>query len=266
MVVTFFPILKYGIILQNGVIGMEYNLVDVLIVLVITLSALKGYRNGLVGSVVNFFGSILALIFSIKFYKSVVQALEAKFEIVTLFAGFLEDKVSLPMEVGTLPVGANGIFLLKASIEQMALPSIVKEQMVIKIQDLMQVASQLGISTTGGLLTYLIALTLINGLVFILLWFLGQQMISLIAKFFSSAFDHTFIGLINHVAGFLIGAALSILGLMITIGLANLLLEITQGIQFAPILAIADKINQSRLVPYLQLGYDMILAKIITFI
>ena len=53
------------------------------------------------------------------------------------------------MEVGTLPVGANGIFLLKASIEQMALPSIVKEQMVIKIQDLMQVASQLGISTTG---------------------------------------------------------------------------------------------------------------------
>lgn len=247
-------------------VRVQYNFVDILIVLIIALSALKGYRNGLLGSVVNFFGSIMALIFSIKFYKTVVQALEDNFNLVSYFSAFLGDKIPLPIEVGTLPVGANGISLLKASIEQMSLPSIIKEQMIMKIQELVQFAHQLGITTTGELLTYLIALTIINGIALILLWYLTQRVILIITRLFSSTLDHTLIGTVNHFAGFFIGATLSILGLMITLGLANLLLEITQGIESVTILNIADRINQSKLVPYLQLGYDMILAKIITFI
>lgn len=245
---------------------MEYKLIDILIILLVVFGALQGYRVGFFGSIAKFFGSLFAFLFSFKFYKLVVQALEANFKLVSSLSEFLGEKINLPLEVGSLPINADSIYFLRISISQIPLPASIKDLMIYKVQELMRLAGQLGLATTGELLTYLIALTVINILIIILLWLLTRKAILVICEILTKSMGQGIFGPLNHFSGFLIGGLVSGLGLMITFGLLNMLLETIYSFNFPIITFLADYLRGSHIVAYLLQGYDLLLTKIMSFI
>jgi len=245
---------------------MNFNFIDFAIIILLALGALNGFRNGFIGSLVGFVGSIAALLLSIKFYRPFAVLLNEKFGILSVVHGFLSKNLPLPLEVSSAPISQSGIDVLAMNISKMALPEFIKIQVIEQAQSLSLTAGQLGLTTVGEMLTFIVATTLLNGLALLLLWFIVDKILSLVAKILSRSLDNTFLGGINRFAGLLVGAALNALGLMVVIGILTLFLEVTSQAQTSILVAIAKTVNQSVLVPYFKQGYEVILSKVISFI
>jgi len=245
---------------------MGFNFIDYAIIILLLLGALNGFRKGFIGSIVGFLGSIAALLLSVKFYKSFAGLLNEKYGILSSIYGFLAEHMPLPLEVSTAPLNATGINLLILKLNSMTLPEFIKTQVANQAQDLFQSASQLGLSTIGEVLTYIVATTLLNGLAFIILCFLLTNLLHLVARILSKSLDNTFLGGINRFGGLVVGAGLNGLGLMVFIGIFTLFLEVAGQADSSMLVAIGNTANQSVLVPYFKQGYGILLSKAISLI
>lgn len=245
---------------------MGFNLIDFAIVILLIIGAINGYRKGFIASLVGFLGSIVALFLSIKFYRPFAGVLNEKFSILAGIHGFLAKHLPLPLEVSTAPVNQRGIEVLAVSINKMMLPEFIKDQVIEQAHNLAQTVGQLGLSTIGDLLTFIIATTLLNGLALLILWFLIDKSILLMAKILSKSLDNTFLGGINRFGGLLVNTALNVIAMMVIIGIFTFFLEVTSQANSSMLVAIAKTVNQSVLVPYFKQGYVVILSKVISFI
>ncbi|MFZ7102957.1 MAG: CvpA family protein [Peptococcaceae bacterium] len=245
---------------------MIFNFVDFAIIILLLLGALNGYRKGFIGSLVGFIGSIAALLLSVKFYKPFAGLLNEKFGILSGIHGFLTNNIPLPVEVSTVPINEWGLEALMLKVNSMFLPDFIKNQIIEQIRSYAQIAGQLGLTNAGELLTYIVAITLLNGLALILLWFIIDKAFIIIAGIFSKSLDKTFLGGVNRVGGLVVGISLNILGLMVFFGVFSLFLEVTSQAQSSMLVAIAKTVNQSALVPYFKEGYSIVLSKVINLI
>ncbi|KJS20034.1 MAG: hypothetical protein VR72_16475 [Clostridiaceae bacterium BRH_c20a] len=245
---------------------MGFNFIDFAIIILMLLGALNGFRQGFIGSIVGFLGSIVALLLSVKFYKTFAGLLDGKFGILSGIYGFLAEHMPLPLEVSTAPLNTTGINLLILKLNSMNLPEFFKGQVTNQAHELLQSASQLGLSTIGEVLTYIVATTLLNGFALIFLWFILTNLLHLVARILSKSLDNTFLGGINRFGGLVVGAGLNALGLMVFIGIFTLFLEVVGQADASMLVAIGKTVNQSVLVPYFKLGYGIILSKVISLI
>jgi len=244
----------------------NFNFIDFAIIILLILGGLSGYRQGFIGSIVGFLGSIIALILSIQFYKPFAGLLNTKFGILSSIHSFLTEHLPLPLEVSTAPLNAAGINLLILKVNTMALPEFIKKQIIEQAQGLIYSASQFGLTTIGEVLTFIVAMTLLNGLALIILWFLLTNLLHLAAKILSKSLDNTLLGGINRLGGLFVGTALNVLGLMVFFGVFTLFLEVTGQASSSMLVAISKTVNQSVLVPYFKEGYAILLSKVIKLI
>ncbi|MDK2822762.1 MAG: hypothetical protein PWQ67_2040 [Clostridia bacterium] len=245
---------------------MNFNFIDFAIIILLILGAFNGYRQGFIGSLVGFLGSIVALLLSIKFYKPFAGLLNEKFGILSSIHGFLSEHLPLPVEVSTAPINQTGLNILIMKVNSMTLPEFIKQQVIEQAQNLAHTAGQFGIANAGELLTYIVAITLLNGLALLLLWFLIDKILFIVAKILSRSLDNTFLGGVNRIAGLVMGIAINALGLIVFVGILTLFLEVTGQARSSMLVALAKTANQSVLVPYFKQGYNIILSKVISFI
>lgn len=245
---------------------MNFNLVDIGIILLLFLGALNGYRKGFIGSLVGFMGSIAALFLSIKFYKAFAVFLNEKFGLLASIHGFISKNIPFPLEISTAPINEWGLTTLALKINSMVLPEFIKKQIIEQIYSYSQIADQLGISGAGELLTYIVSITLLNGLALVLLWFIIDKALVITAHIFSRSLDNTFLGGINRIGGLLMGSALNILALMVFFGIFTIFLEVTSQGQTSILVTIAKTVNQSVLVPYFKEGYSVVLSKVVSLL
>ncbi|MGI6227776.1 MAG: CvpA family protein [Peptococcales bacterium] len=245
---------------------MNFNFIDFIIIILLFCGGFYGYRKGFIGSIVGFIGSILALVLAVKFYKPFADFLNSKFGLLQGIHGFLVEHLPLPVEVSTAPLSKSGFHLLAYKVYSMALPDFIKEQIVNEAEKLILSANQLGLTTIGEVLIYIIAMTLLNGLALILLWVLLTNLLRILAKILSKTLDNTFLGSINRFGGLIVGTALNILGLTIFLGMFTLFLEVVGQANASVLVAVGKTVNQSVLVPYFIQGYQLLLSKLISLI
>jgi len=249
-----------------GVRKLNFNFIDFAIIILLMLGGVNGYGKGFIGSIVGFLGSILALVLAVRFYKPFAGLLNAKFGILSGIHSFLTEHLPLPLEVSTAPLNAAGINLLMIKVNSMVLPQFIKEKIISEAQEIIYGASQLRLTTIGEVLTFIVAITLLNGLALIILWFLLTNLLHLAARLLSKSLDNTFLGGINRLGGFMVGIALNALGLMVFFGIFTLFLEVTDQAGSSMLAAIGKTVNQSYLVPYFKEGYGVLLSKVISLI
>ncbi|MFZ5945012.1 MAG: CvpA family protein [Bacillota bacterium] len=245
---------------------MDFNFIDFAIIILLMLGALNGFRQGFIGSLVGFLGSIAALLISIKYYKPFAGLLNEKFGILSGIHGFLTEHLPLPLDVSAFPVNNIGLSVLEMKIETMVLPEFIKKQVIEHAANFAGTSELLGLSNIGELLTYLVAVTLLNGLALLLLWVILNNVFLICAKVFSKSLDNTFLGSINRLGGLFVGTVLNALGLVVFIGIFTLFLQVTEHADSSMLVAVAKTVNQSTLVPFFQEGYKIILGKIISLL
>lgn len=239
---------------------MDLNFIDFAIIILLFLGGLHGYRKGFIRSIVGFLGSIMALILSIKFHKPFAGLLNEKFGILPVVHRFLIEHLPLPLEVSTASLDTTGLNFLIFKINSMALPQFIKEQVIGEAQKLMLSASQFGLNSIGEILTFIVAMTLLNGFALILLWVLLTNLLQLLAKVLSKSLENTFLGGINRLGGLIVGLSLNVLGLVVFFGIFNLFLEVVGQANSSMLVAIGKTVNQSVLVPYFKEGYNLLLG------
>lgn len=244
----------------------NFNFIDFTLIILLALGALNGYRKGFIGSIVGLLGSIIALFLSIKFYRPMADLLNSKFAILEGTHSFLVKHLPFPLEVSTAPLNAIGLDLLILKVKSMALPEFIQEQIIQEGQKIVSSALDLGITTIGEVLTYIVATTLLNGLALVILWFILTNLIYLAARVLGKSLDNTFLGSINRLAGLFLGLVLNALGLMVFFGIFTLFLEITDQANSSMLVTIGKTVNQSVLVPYFKEGSTFLLSKLISMV
>ena len=243
---------------------MDFNIVDVIIIILVGLGAVKGYRRGFFGSLVGLFGTLFALLITVKTYKPVVEFLEEKFALLEIVHGFLVKNLPLPLEVSTAPLNAQGLSILADRIQNMFLPLFLKEKIMSLAFELSFTVAQMGITTVGELLNYVLAILFINGLVFLLLWFIISAGMRLISKLLTDSLDDTILGSLNRLAGLVVGTTINIVVLMVVIGVMSTFFgNIGQAANDLPAAWVAP-LEKSVLLPYFMQAYGLILSKSIS--
>lgn len=239
----------------------KISTLDVIILVVLLIGASSGYKKGIIGSLVGLFGNIVALLLAVKSYRPVAHLLDSQWSLASKIHVFLLSRCPEPLEASNLvPINDSGMQILFTKIEQMVLPEWVKSKIILESFNLAKLTDHLGLINIGEILTFIVARIILNGLVFLLLWFLLTKFIYLFAQFISKNLDGIFIiGSINRLGGFLSGFALSALAIMVLAGLNNLFWEITKLVE-------PETVSNSSLLPYFKTSYDLLLSKILTFI
>lgn len=245
---------------------MEFNFIDFGIMILVGFAAINGFRKGFIGSMVGFFGSIIALVLAIKLYRPFAGLLNAKFGILAIIHSFLANHLPLPQEVSAVPINGMGSDLLIYKISNMALPGFIKTQIIEQAQEIMLISAQLGLTTIGEVLIFIVAKTLLNGLALIILWVLLTNLLHLTGTILSKSLDNTLLGGINRLGGLIVGMALNCLGLMVFFGIFTLFLEVTSQANSSSLVKIGNTVNQSVLVPYFIKGYELLLSRVLSFI
>ncbi|SMB87669.1 Colicin V production protein [Desulfonispora thiosulfatigenes DSM 11270] len=245
---------------------MRFSLIDVLIILILFSGAYKGYYRGMVGSVFGLIKTILALIIANKYSKPIVGFLDERFGIIEKLYNLLHGKMPLALEGMTMPVVGNGSDMISIFINSMMLPEWIKEKLNIFALGSTELAKGLGISNMGDLLTYLIVVTLIKIIVFLLLWSFISSIISSISLMFTRKLDKLFLGKLNRIIGLVVGLALNSLIILVLVGMLTAYTAIIPDIGDNILAKIAGSINKSFLVPYYQAGFKLLFSKFISFI
>lgn len=237
------------------------NIVDFIIIICFIAAMLSGYRNGFLGGLIRIFGSIVGLIAAFKYYSFLTGWAERQFQASEQLYQFLKEHIVLPQSVSqlqiTLPTLSVGEYL-----EKIPLPPGLKAQLAAYLQGLGDAVNKEAAALLGDILHRFLTEAVINGLAFILIWFMIDGALQLIASLFSRFLRHSVLGSFDRLGGLLLGAVLTTLTLTILLGLATPLLNVADLAKPSFLSGVINTIGEARLVPFFTMLFSFLAARI----
>ncbi len=238
------------------------NIVDLVIIVALVVGAINGYRKGLLGSLCGLVANLLGLFVAIKYYPELSGWFNQQFSLGLKISQFFKAHVLLPPAVSTLQLTKIPLPDLIKQLESMALPPEIRVHLVEYLQKWW--TSLNSFNNLGELIHYLVAIALINGLAFFLIWFVVDKAAILLAQWLTRYTQNSLWGDLNRLSGTIIGLALRALSLTIILGIISPLLSLTSAAQPSLFSAVLKTMNQSQLVPYFTSAFTLLFSKFFT--
>lgn len=237
------------------------NIVDYIIIGLFLIGMVNGFRKGFLGSLVGIFGSIVGLITAYKCYPYLTGWADHQFQVLERLNRFLQEGLVLPQSVAKLKIAlpTQG---LADYLDKITLPAALKTQLIVYLQGLEETVGPQASSLLGDILHRFLATVIINGLAFLIIWFVITGFFQVIAALFSRMTQHSILGGLDRVGGLLLGAALTALTLTIMLGLAAPLLNAADLAEPSFFSGVFKTIGEAWLVPYFISLYSFFAARV----
>jgi len=244
---------------------MNLNLIDLLLIVFLLLGIIKGYKKGLLNSLVGLCSSILGLFIAIKTHSYFVEWLEAKYQYASKLSHYFEQRLALSEAVSELPIGTAPLSESStAAWESLQLPEVLKAQLLEFSQGMGEKFRQAAEASIGDVLYLFLANIVINLLAIILIWFVINKGLCLLSYFFTSLTKDTFLGSINRIGGVCIGLLIRVLILTIIIGLCSPLLNIAPHTEPSFLSAVLMTISEAQLIPSFTTLFSILTGQMLT--
>lgn len=240
------------------------NLIDLLLIVFLLLGIIKGYKKGLLNSLVGLCSSILGLFIAIKTHAYLVAWLETKYQSVSKLSHYFAERLAISEAVSTLPIGTLPLSEPSSAWEGLLLPAILKAQLLEFSQGMGEKMRLAAEASIGDVLYLFLANIVMNFLAIILIWLVINKGLCLLAYFFTSLTKETFLGSLNRIGGVCIGLLIRILVLTIIIGLCSPLFNVAPHTEPSFLSAVLMTISEAQLVPYFTTLFSILTGQMLT--
>lgn len=238
------------------------NIVDILIIAFLLMGSMIGFKRGLIGSIVGLFSSLIGLFVAHQYYAVLGQWLNTQFELQGKISVFLNNNLVLPQAVSELDMKMLQIPDLSVYLDKFDLPLSLKGQFMNYINSIGSDNLWQAGASLGDVLHQFLAVAIINGISFLLIWFVVDKGIMLVSLLYSRIINNTVLGGFDRVGGLLIGTVVSVLALTIIIGVFTPLLNMADIADNTLFSAAMKTLGESQFIPYFTSLYTMITDKI----
>ena len=191
-------------------------MVDMILILLLLGAAWVGYRRGLLGSLVGLLGNILALFLAYWSRDAVSQAIDQQYGTVNWIAGKIEGLLPIPDALANTATSMDGVGQLYSLLEQMHLPQGLKDNLIQGVQDQAANLTNGLFETMSYTLSHILAQSIWQGIVFILLWIILAGVIIWGSQLLIGLLHHIpLVGTIDRVGGALV--SIFLVGLTVTV-------------------------------------------------
>jgi uncharacterized membrane protein required for colicin V production len=192
------------------------NWVDWVIVVVIVVAALSGFRRGLILTVTGLAAQVGSLIAAFLLTRPVSVFLETRFSWAAGLARWIGGYINLPAEFATTPVSELTSGELLTMLQQSGLPEQYRDAIVTWIAE----APGASEATLAEFIHQSLGILLLNVLVFVGLWILSKWIIRAFGRGVSDAAHTVGVGGLDRVGGLLVGGLKGALVVCLVLGLA----------------------------------------------
>ncbi len=242
------------------------NIVDLLILGILVVGLINGYRKGLLRSVMSIAGSLLGLLLAYRYYEIPVRWLNESIGATEKLSEFFKSYLVLPQKVSGISFSAPSLPDMTEHLDKITISESLREQLMVYMQKLQSgLALEVPVSL-GDIIHEYLGVVVINAVVFLVMWFVISKAFVLVSLFLTKATKGTLLGGMNRLAGMVLGLCLSSLTLAILIGIINPLLGTAEMAEASLLSAVIETIGEAKLVPYFTSIYTFISTTFIDLI
>lgn len=241
------------------------NLVDLVILFLLALGALNGFKKGFLNSLIGLIGTALGLFAAIKFYPYLTNWVEAKYQVVEKMGNFFAVKFTLPQSVSQLKIGTNGLPDFSSVIDKLNLSADLKNQLLEAFSTISEKLASTANHSAGDVLGVFLAETIVKFAAIFVIWQVVAVTAIFLANFITNLTQGTILGTLNRLGGLFAGAVVTMITLTIVFGFMNPFLELSQHTEQSSLTALAKTVGESSLVPHLTSAFSFWSKKLLAF-
>ncbi len=222
------------------------NLLDLVIVGLLLLGGLAGYRKGLINAAIGLAASFISFVIAFSTYKKLTPVV-ANLGLGKMVQGAVKSVMSLPAAQGQ-PIKGNGLDQL--ALLTKLLPKPMQNELDAMFIEMMKSSAGATIKNIGEAMIGYITLVVVSMISFFLIFFICNWLLRFLGKSLTGGIGKGLVGSINSFGGFLAGVAASLLSVSVLFGFSGPIFSFNHG---PGLLQTFSQLAQtSFLIPYLR--------------
>lgn len=187
-------------------------MVDLILLAIILIAAIYGFRLGLMKSLIGLLGNILALFLGYILAKPASEYIQQQFQTIDTLAEYIKNVLPMPQDFSEMVASMDGLGKLYTYLENSPLPEGLQESILTNVQLQINEIGQGAFITMADTVAQTVAQALLQGLSFIGLWLFFCLVLTFFGKIFAG-FIHSLpvIGLLDRLGGLAVTVFLVVL-------------------------------------------------------
>lgn len=239
------------------------NIIDLLLIVFVLLGIIKGYKKGLLNSLVGLCSSIIGLIVAINTHAYFVSWLEAQYQLTSKLSLYFQERLAISEAVSQLKLETLAHIDTSTAWEGLYLPDLLMKQLLDFSENGGGSMTPTAVVNVGDVLYVFLAQIVLKLLAIMIIWFLVNKGLCLLAHFFTNLTEDTFIGVLNKLGGVGVGFLIRVLVLTIIMGLCSPFFNIAQHTEPSFLSAVLKTISEAQLVPYFTSLFTVLTGQIL---
>lgn len=191
-------------------------MLDLVLAVIFLVVAITGFHKGFLKSLIGLFGNFLALAGSYVLAAPVTQWLNQQFGIVELLAVPIGRLLPMPESFSTVMASFIGLGQLYSYLDQSILPVSLRENIIMAVQEQINAVGVGVYATMADIIATTVAMSVLKGLVFIVLWALLCVALFLVSHVLAGVVHLVpVVGLVDRLGGMLVSLLLASITLLI---------------------------------------------------
>ena len=219
---------------MTNVQNLGLNLLDAIILLVMALGLIRGFRTGFIRVILGLAGFVLGFWGAATWATSVVQFSERWFRMVTAISSVMRKYIEIPAEVALMPVKSLGVSDIMNRLLTLPLPADLKSSVARYLTSLLYNIDTVSTSTVGDFLYKAFASLCLHAIAFILILCVVRGIAVVMADVLAQTIaSGTGGALTNRLLGGFIGMTQAVAVMVAFVGLASPLANLSGSANLA---------------------------------
>ncbi|MDD2401943.1 MAG: CvpA family protein [Clostridia bacterium] len=241
------------------------NIVDLIIIVLLLLGAIFGYRKGFLNSVIGLLSSIVGLFVALKYNTYLTNWFDKSIHLSEIIGNFFKEHLSIPISASLQGVNILSVPDLSVYMDKAHLPENIKSQLSVYIQELgngLVVPSELNM---GDVLYMFLAGIVVKVIAIIIIWLVLAKLMVMISHLITRISDGTILGFLNRLGGLVAETFIVALILVVIFGFINPIFYVAGMTEPSFFAAMTNTIGEASLVPYFVSVFAFLSNKLVMF-
>ncbi|MBR4943980.1 MAG: CvpA family protein [Peptococcaceae bacterium] len=191
-------------------------MLDIILIAILFVMAVLGFRKGFLKSLIGMFGNLIALALSYVLAEPVTVRLNESMGIAEKMAGTIRDLLPMPDNFSMVLASFEGMGQLYTYLDQSILPDGIKQSILSAVQEQVNAVGAGIYATMADTIAITVAISILQGLVFIGLWALFCVVLFLASHVLSGVVHLVpVVGLIDRLGGMAVSLVLTVITILI---------------------------------------------------
>lgn len=187
-------------------------MLDLVLLGIILVAAIYGFRLGLMKSLIGLLGNLIALFLGYTLAKPTAEWIQLQFQTGDTLAEYIKKILPMPEDFSEMVASMDGLGKLYSYLESSPLPRALQENILTNVQIQINAMDQGAFLTMADTVAQTVAQGLLQGLCFIGLWLIFCLCLTFLGKIFVGFIHHIpVIGFLDRLGGLAVTVFLVVL-------------------------------------------------------